>query len=91
MKIEYDMEFINLKQFLELPFLNPYSKCTVIDMDNEINYIDVITMKDLLIELNDGMYELIVENYFVENLMPRLVKGKDGLWESMYTIYLKRY
>lgn len=93
MKIEYDMEFVSLKDFLELPFLNSYSKCVVhdVDCDDTLYLIDSIRIRDLLIELKDGMYEEIQENYYVYSLMPVVDFYSDGIYCGRYLIGLKRY
>lgn len=91
MKIEYDMEFVSLKDFLELPFLNSYSKCTVYDVDNDNTLVDTISIKDLLIELEDGMYEEIQENCYVYDLMPDIELDDNSIYHGRYLIGLKRY
>jgi hypothetical protein len=87
-----NLEFIGLKDFLQLPFFNPYSECEVLDLDTENLFIDKIKIKDLLIELNDGMHQVIQEMYYVSDLMPGTVKHDNGFcYDSVYFIYIKRF
>ena len=86
-----NLEFISLKDFLSLPFINQYSKCSVLNEDDENYYIDTITIKDLLIELKDGMYEEIQEDYYVSIVMPGLSFPKGEPIDSRWYIYIKRF
>lgn len=81
-----DLEFISLRDFLDLEFLNLYSEVKVYECDDEDLIIDCISIKDLKIELNDNMYEEYYDNYYVSDLMPDFVKHKP-----IYAIYLKRF
>lgn len=73
MKIDYDMEFVSLRDFLELPFFIQSSKVVVSNEDIDKIVIDAITIKDLKIEIADGMYQEYVEDYYVDCLIPSLI------------------
>lgn len=86
-----NFEFISLKSFLDLPFLNAYNKCVVYDVDTDNTLIDEISIKDLIIELNDDMYEKIQENYYVYDLMPGIEQDDNGFYYGRYLIGLKEF
>ena len=91
MQIDYDMEFISLRDFLELPFLCTYTECIVRDENGDKILIDAITIKDLKIEIADGMYKELVEDYYVEYLMPSLIVRGNDTGEYIFDIGLKRF
>lgn len=91
-----DMEFISLKDFLTLPFINPYSKCIVYNLDNEDKLLSEAKIKDLIVELKAGKYEELQEEYYVTDLMPGVGISQDNFSNvripyGLYYIYLKRY
>lgn len=84
-------EFMSLKDFLTLPFINPYSKCIVYDLDNEDVLLSENRIKELIAELEAGRYEELQEEYYVSDLMPGVGWGDDRMCYGHYYIYLKRY
>lgn len=93
-KYNENLEFISLRDFLDLEFLNLYSYVKVFECENEDLIIDCISIKDLKIELDDNMYEEYQDNYYVSDLMPDFIITIDDpilKHKPIYTIYLKRF
>lgn len=86
-----NMEFISLKDFLELPFINPYSECIVCDFDSEDTLMSVIRIKELIADLQAGKYEELQEEYYVSDLMPGIRWETDRMCNGCYYIYLRRF
>lgn len=91
-----NLEFISLKDFLMLPFINPYSKCVVRDLDSEDKLIEdtlisMIKIKELIAELQAGKYEELQEEYYVSDLMPGVSWDDNRMYYGCYFIYLRRF
>lgn len=87
---------MSLNDFLTLPFINPYSKCIVYDLDNEDVLLSENRIKELIAELEAGKYEELQEDYYVSDLMPGVGITQDNFSNikipyGHYYIYLKRY
>lgn len=92
-KYNENLEFISLRDFLDLEFLNLYSHVKIFECENEDLIIDYISIKDLKTELDDNMYEEYQDDYYVSDLMPSLAITDDPVlkYKPIYTIYLKRF
>lgn len=86
-----NLEFISLKDFLMLPFINPYSECIVHDFDTDRALIGETKIKDLIAAINAGNYKELEEDYYVSDLMPRVSWDKDKIYYGRYSIHLRRF
>lgn len=86
-----NLEFISLKDFLMLPFINPYSNCIIYDLDNEDVLLSEGRIKELIAALNAGKYEELQEEYYVSDLMPGVGWDDNKMCYGCYYIYLKRF
>ena len=86
-----NLEFISLEDFLTLPFINPYSKCIVYDLDTEDTLISERRIKELIAAIKAGKYEELQDNYYVSDLMPGIGIDCDKTICGRYYIYLKRF
>ena len=86
-----NLEFISLEDFLMLPFINPYSKCIVYDLDTEDTLISERRIKELIAAIKTGKYEDLQDNYYVSDLMPGVGIDCDKTLCGHYCIYLRRF
>lgn len=86
-----NLEFISLEQFLNLPFINPYSKCIVCDLNSEETLISESRIKELIAEIQAGKYEELQEEYYVSDLMPGIGWDDNKICYGRYYIYLRRF
>ena len=86
-----NLEYLTLEEFLNLPFINLYSKCIVYDLDTEDTLLSEIKIKDLIAEIKAGKYEELQEEYYVSDLMPGIGWDDNKICYGRYYIYLRRF
>ena len=86
-----NLEFLTLEEFLNLPFINPYSKCIVYDLDTEDTLISESRIKELIVALKAEKYEEYREEYYVSDLMPGIGWDDNKICYGRYYIYLRRF
>ena len=86
-----NLEYLTLEEFLNLPFINLYSKCIVYDLDTADTLLSEIKIKDLIAEIKAGKYEELQEEYYVSDLMPGIGWDDNKICYGRYYIYLRRF
>ena len=86
-----NLEYLTLEEFLNLPFINPYSKCIVYDLNTEDILLSEFKIKDLIAEIKAEKYEELREEYYVSDLMPGIRWDDNRMCYGRYYIYLRRF
>ena len=86
-----NLEFMSLEEFLNLPFINPYSRCAVCDINTDGILVSTTRIKELIEAIKNGKYEKLQNDYYVSDLMPGVGVDYDKTICGLYYIYLKRF